>query len=95
MLTEIRMWTGRWRISTLYDANRSELPAARRPSEYWRTNCLAGASFVHKAEVEMRHELGVETILFGRDYPHPEEPGRTRGSGYGTPSETCRPTNSV
>ena len=27
---------------------------------------------MHKAEVEMRHELGVETILFGRDYPHPE-----------------------
>ena len=30
------------------------------PSEYWRSNCLAGASFMHKAEVEMRHEIGVE-----------------------------------
>ena len=27
---------------------------------------------MHKAEVEMRDEIGVETILFGRDYPHPE-----------------------
>jgi hypothetical protein len=27
---------------------------------------------MHKVEVEMRDELGVETILFGRDYPHPE-----------------------
>ncbi len=33
---------------------------------------MAGASFIHKAEVEMRHEIGVETITFGRDYPHPE-----------------------
>jgi hypothetical protein len=29
-------------------------------------------SFVHKAEVGMRHEIGVETIFFGRDYPHAE-----------------------
>jgi hypothetical protein len=35
-------------------------------------NCLAGMSFVHRAEIEMRHEIGVETFLFGRDYPHPE-----------------------
>ena len=27
---------------------------------------------MHKAEVEMRDEIGIETILFGRDYPHPE-----------------------
>jgi predicted TIM-barrel fold metal-dependent hydrolase len=49
-----------------------ELPAQRRPIEYWHDHCLTGASFIHKAEVEMRHEIGVETILFGRDYPHPE-----------------------
>ena len=29
-------------------------------------------SFVHKAEVAMRHELGVETLVFGRDFPHAE-----------------------
>ena len=29
-------------------------------------------SFVHKAEVAMRHELGIETIFFGRDFPHAE-----------------------
>jgi hypothetical protein len=33
---------------------------------------MAGASFIHKAEVEMRHEIGIETVLFGRDFPHPE-----------------------
>lgn len=75
MLTEIRL---DWLPATLrhldavYDEHRADLPATRRPSEYWQTNCLAGASFIHKAEVGMRHEIGVETMLFGRDYPHPE-----------------------
>lgn len=49
-----------------------ELPAKKLPSEYWRSNCLGGASFLHKSEVEIRHEIGVETFIFGRDYPHPE-----------------------
>jgi predicted TIM-barrel fold metal-dependent hydrolase len=75
MPTEIRL---DWIPATLahldkvYDEHRDSLPAKLKPSEYWRSNCLAGASFIHKAEVEMRHEIGVETILFGRDYPHPE-----------------------
>jgi predicted TIM-barrel fold metal-dependent hydrolase len=75
MPTEIRL---DWIPATLrhldrvYDENRRDLPARRKPSEYWRTNCMAGASFIHKAEVEMRHEIGIETILFGRDFPHPE-----------------------
>ena len=37
-----------------------------------RRNCMAGLSFMHTAEVEMRHEIGVDTIDFGRDYPHTE-----------------------
>jgi hypothetical protein len=75
VLAEIRLdWmpaTFRY-LDKVYDEHRAELPALRKPSEYWPTNCLTGASFIHKAEVEMRHELGVETIAFGRDYPHPE-----------------------
>jgi predicted TIM-barrel fold metal-dependent hydrolase len=49
-----------------------DVPGQRRPSEYWHDNCLAALSFVHKAEVQMRHEIGLETITFGRDYPHTE-----------------------
>jgi predicted TIM-barrel fold metal-dependent hydrolase len=73
MLTEIRL---DWIPATLgyldgvFESRRSEVPAARKPSEYWHENCLAGASFIHKVEVEMRHEIGVDTISFGRDYPH-------------------------
>ncbi len=75
ILTEIRL---DWIPATLayldevYEQHRDQLPAKCKPSEYWRANFLAGASFIHKSEVEHRHDLGVETILFGRDFPHPE-----------------------
>ena len=75
LLTEIRLdWVPATlrHLDAVYEEHRDELPAKRKPSEYWSVNCLAGASFIHKAEVEMRHEIGVETILFGRDFPHPE-----------------------
>ncbi|TMK65546.1 MAG: amidohydrolase [Actinobacteria bacterium] len=75
MMTEVR---GDWLPATLrhldsvYADQRSDLPARRSPSEYWQSNCMAGLSFMHQAEVEMRHEIGIETIDFGRDYPHTE-----------------------
>jgi predicted TIM-barrel fold metal-dependent hydrolase len=75
VLTEIRAdWipaTLRY-LDQVYAARRGDLPARRPPSDYWPTNCLVGASFIHKAEVDMRDEIGVETIAFGRDFPHPE-----------------------
>jgi predicted TIM-barrel fold metal-dependent hydrolase len=59
-------------LDAVYEEHRADLPTARTPSEHWRSNCLGVGSFIHKAEVEMRHEIGVETMIFGRDYPHPE-----------------------
>jgi predicted TIM-barrel fold metal-dependent hydrolase len=44
----------------------------RAPSEYWRSNCAIVASFMARFEAELRHEMGVETILWGSDYPHLE-----------------------
>jgi predicted TIM-barrel fold metal-dependent hydrolase len=75
LMTEVRLdWIPATiaHLDALYDEHRGDVPALRKPSEYWREHCLAGASFVHKVEVEMRHDIGVENILFGRDYPHPE-----------------------
>ena len=75
VLTEIRLdWIPATlaHLDAIWEKNRDVLPAKRPPSEYWADNCLAGASFIHKAEVEQRHRLGVETILFGRDFPHQE-----------------------
>jgi predicted TIM-barrel fold metal-dependent hydrolase len=59
-------------LDAVWAAHRDELPAKQPPSDYWQSNCQAGLSFVHKAEIEHRHEIGVETIGFGRDYPHSE-----------------------
>jgi predicted TIM-barrel fold metal-dependent hydrolase len=75
MPTEIRLdWIPATlaHLDDIWERNRDVLPAPRRPSEYWHANCMAGASFIHKVEVEMRDEIGVDTILFGRDFPHPE-----------------------
>ena len=75
LLTEIR---ADWLPATLghldaiYDEHRGDMPARRRPSEYWATNCMTCLSFAHRAEIEMRDEIGVDTLAFGRDYPHPE-----------------------
>jgi predicted TIM-barrel fold metal-dependent hydrolase len=45
---------------------------ARLPSEYWRENCFVGCSFMAHFEAEMRHEIGLGTMLWGADYPHVE-----------------------
>jgi predicted TIM-barrel fold metal-dependent hydrolase len=75
VMTEVR---GDWLPDTLrhldavFEQHREDVPAKQKPSEVWREHCLVSLSFVHKAEVGMRHEIGVETIFFGRDYPHAE-----------------------
>jgi predicted TIM-barrel fold metal-dependent hydrolase len=42
------------------------------PSFYARRNCYYGASFPSLAELDGRHEVGLEQILWGNDYPHYE-----------------------
>ena len=43
-----------------------------RPSEYWARNCHVGASFLVDNEVAFRHDIGVDKIMWGSDYPHAE-----------------------
>jgi predicted TIM-barrel fold metal-dependent hydrolase len=38
--------------------------------DYWRDNCWAGASFISPHEARRRHEIGVDRMMFGLDYPH-------------------------
>jgi len=45
---------------------------SRKPSEYFHRNVFVGASCMARREVELRHEIGLENILWGSDYPHPE-----------------------
>ena len=44
----------------------------RMPSEYWRDNCIVADSFMAPFEAAMRHEIGLETMMWGSDYPHLE-----------------------
>jgi predicted TIM-barrel fold metal-dependent hydrolase len=42
------------------------------PAETFRTHIKIGASCMSRREAEMRHEIGVENMMWGSDYPHPE-----------------------
>ncbi len=42
------------------------------PSEYIRKHVGMGCSLLQKREVEMRYEIGIDKIMWGSDYPHPE-----------------------
>jgi predicted TIM-barrel fold metal-dependent hydrolase len=44
----------------------------KSPTEYWRSNCYVGASFMSRAECDIREEIGVDRIMWGADYPHIE-----------------------
>ena len=49
---------------------RSHLSMA--PSEYFARNCGIGASCVPRRDLEMKDVIGVNQIMWGSDYPHPE-----------------------
>lgn len=43
-----------------------------KPSEYWARQCHIGASFMRPNEVNLRHQVGIDRIMWGSDYPHKE-----------------------
>jgi predicted TIM-barrel fold metal-dependent hydrolase len=95
-VTEVRV---DWIPTTLAQLDRrferGDTPLRMRPSEYWRRHCAAGASSIHRAEIEMRHEIGVEQIMFGRDYPHlegtwPNTRDWIRAAFAGVPTDEAR-----
>lgn len=73
VLTEVR---ADWLPSTirLLDEKLARGTASMKlkPSEYWQQNCYATPSSIHECEIEMRNEIGLDQIIFGTDYPHPE-----------------------
>jgi predicted TIM-barrel fold metal-dependent hydrolase len=44
----------------------------RKPSEYLGTNVFLGASTPTRTEIATRERVGVRTLLWGNDFPHPE-----------------------
>jgi predicted TIM-barrel fold metal-dependent hydrolase len=43
-----------------------------KPSEYFQRNVFLGASCMPRREAELRNEIGLDNIMWGSDYPHPE-----------------------
>jgi predicted TIM-barrel fold metal-dependent hydrolase len=42
------------------------------PSEYWRRQCTVQSMFLTPREVAQRHQIGIENMTWGSDYPHYE-----------------------
>ena len=43
---------------------------SKRPTGYYEQNCWIGASFLPPHEGKLRHEIGVDKLMWGSDYPH-------------------------
>jgi predicted TIM-barrel fold metal-dependent hydrolase len=54
-----------------------------KPSDYFERQCFLGSSIFSRAEVQARHQIGVNKMMLGADYPHHEG---TWWSGRGTVS---------
>ena len=68
----------------------------RKPSEYWARQCYVGSSLMTRRETDRRHEIGVDTILWGTDFPHaegtyPRTAGRLHEAFDGLPEAELRP----
>ncbi len=42
------------------------------PSEYVDRNCFTGLANAKRRELGMRYEIGIDNMLWGTDFPHPE-----------------------
>ncbi len=45
---------------------------SHRPSEYVDRHVFLGGSLMKREEAEMRHEIGIDRLMWGADYPHLE-----------------------
>jgi predicted TIM-barrel fold metal-dependent hydrolase len=43
-----------------------------KPSDYFKRNIGVGASCIPRCDVEIRDQVGVDKMMWGSDYPHPE-----------------------
>jgi predicted TIM-barrel fold metal-dependent hydrolase len=56
-----------------------------KPSEYFARQCFVGSSCSSRGEAAMVHEIGIDNVMFGTDYPHPESSwGKTKEWLQGT-----------
>ena len=63
-----------WRMDSIHERFGAflEPKLELRPSEYWYRQCFVGSSLMSRRETDRRHEIGVENIMWGTDFPHDE-----------------------
>jgi predicted TIM-barrel fold metal-dependent hydrolase len=62
-----------WKAGNIGEIDAAKDPALKElPSFYAKRNCWYGASFPGPHEIAGRHEVGLDKILWGNDYPHYE-----------------------
>ena len=59
------------RMDFEYEDQYKDLPLKRKPSEYWRRQCKATFQY-DRVGTKLIDEMGVETLMWGSDYPHPD-----------------------
>jgi predicted TIM-barrel fold metal-dependent hydrolase len=59
------------RMDFEYEDQYKDLPLKMRPSEYWRRQCKATFQY-DRVGTKLIDEMGVETLMWGSDYPHPD-----------------------
>ena len=47
-------------------------PPQRKPSEYIRDNIMLSVQHVERTAIELRHNLGIDHLMFATDFPHIE-----------------------
>jgi predicted TIM-barrel fold metal-dependent hydrolase len=57
-----------------YEDQYKDLPLKRRPSEYRRRQCKATFRY-DRVGTKLIEDMGVETLMWGSDYPHPDGVG--------------------
>jgi len=62
-----------WKSGNIGEIDTAKDPALKElPSFYARRNCWYGASFPGPGDIRGRHEVGLDRVLWGNDYPHYE-----------------------
>jgi predicted TIM-barrel fold metal-dependent hydrolase len=59
------------RMDFEYEDQYKDLPLKMKPSEYWRRQCKATFQY-DRVGTRLIDEMGVETLMWGSDYPHPD-----------------------
>jgi len=59
------------RMDFEYEDQYKDLPLKMKPSEYWRRQCKATFQY-DRVGTKLIDEMGVETLMWGSDYPHPD-----------------------